>query len=227
MIPLRDPHKDDLKLYGRSEVELERLVEVIRLFSGDIGMEFGIDKCAVVVLSKGVRVKCEGIVLPDGEIMREVDQSGYKYLGVLEGADIMQKEMKEKVRSEYLRRVKLVARSKLYGGHLIRAINAWAIGVVRYSAGVLDWSDRELKVLDVKTRKRLSLFGVFHEKSGVARLYMKRKNGGRGLISVIDCVREEELGLFGYVKESEEWMLKVVGETLEVGETKIEYKKRN
>ena len=29
--------------------------------------------------------------------MGEVDKNGYKYLGVLEGEDIMQKEMKEKV----------------------------------------------------------------------------------------------------------------------------------
>lgn len=217
---------DDLKLYGRSEIELERLVDVVRVFSSDIGMEFGIEKCAVLVIRKGVKARCEGIELPDGDVMREVDQGGYKYLGVLEGADIMQKEMKEKVRKEYLRRVKLVARSKLYGGHLMRAINAWAIGVVRYSAGVLDWSDRELKAMDVKTRKRLSMFGVFHEKSSVGRLYMKRKNGGRGLISVINCVREEELGLFGYVKDSKEWMLSVISETLEVGETKMEYKNR-
>jgi hypothetical protein len=29
-------------------------------------MEFGLDKCAVLVLKQGVKVRCEGIVLPDG-----------------------------------------------------------------------------------------------------------------------------------------------------------------
>ncbi|KXJ09461.1 Retrovirus-related Pol polyprotein from type-1 retrotransposable element R2 [Exaiptasia diaphana] len=217
---------DDLKLYGRSEEELEKLVDVVHVFSRDIGMEFGLDKCAVLILKQGSKVHCEGILLPDGKEMSEMDESGYKYLGVLEGADIMQKEMKQKVRDEYLRRVKLVAKSKLYGGNLIKAINAWAVSVVRYSAGILDWSDRELKEMDVKTRKRLTMFGTFHKKGSVPRLYMKRKHGGRGLISVVDCVREEELGLCGYVKASEEWMLKVVGEMVEVGETKKEYKKR-
>ena len=217
---------DDLKLYGRSEEELEKLVEVVRVFSGDIGMEFGLDKCAVLVLKKGVKVNCVGIELPDGRIMEEVDNDGYKYLGVLEGADIMQKEMKEKVKTEYLRRVKLVAKSKLYGGHIIRAINAWAIGVVRYSGGILEWSDRELRAMDVKTRKYLTMFGAYHMKSSVARLYMKRKDGGRGLISVRDCIREEELGLSGYVRASDEWMLKVVAECFDDGETKEEYKQR-
>ena len=217
---------DDLKLYGKSEKELEKLLEVVKVFSEDIGMEFGLDKCAVLILKRGMKVRCEGILLPDGQKMGAVDEDGYKYLGVLEGADIMQKEMKEKVRKEYLRRVKLVARSKLYGGNLIKAVNTWAIGVVRYSAGVLDWKDTELKAMDVKTRKLLTMFGAFHMKSSVGRLYMKRKDGGRGLISVVDCVKAEELGLFGYVKESNEWMLKVVGETLEIKETKGEYKNR-
>ena len=62
-------------------------------------MEFGLDKCAVLVLKQEIKVRCEGIVLPDGQMMGEVDENGYKYLGVLEGADIIQ-EMKEKVRQE-------------------------------------------------------------------------------------------------------------------------------
>ena len=32
------------------------------------------------------------IVLLGGEVMGEVDKNGYKYFGVLEGEDIMQKE---------------------------------------------------------------------------------------------------------------------------------------
>ena len=219
-------YMDDLKLYGKSEQELESLIDVVRVFSRDMGMEFGLDKCAVFVLKQGVKVRCEGIVLPGGQMMGEVDENGYKYLGVLEGADIMQKEMKEKVRQKYMKRVKLVTKSKLYGGNLIKAINAWAIGVVRYSAGILDWSDQELKAMSAKTRKRLTMFGAFHKKGSVPRLYIKRKDGGRGLISVFDCVKQEELALSEYVKETEEWMLKVFGETLHLGETKNEYKKR-
>ena len=44
--------------------------------------------------------------------------------------------------------MKLEARSKLHYGDLIRAINAWALSVVRYSAGILDWSDRKLRTID-------------------------------------------------------------------------------
>ena len=43
---------------------------------------------------------------------------------MFEGGDIMQNEMKEKVKLEYLKRVKLMVRSKLHGANFIRAINA-------------------------------------------------------------------------------------------------------
>ena len=48
--------------------------------------------------------------------MKEVDASGYKYLGVLVGADIMTRESKDLVRKVYLRRVKLVEKSRLCDG---------------------------------------------------------------------------------------------------------------
>ena len=59
-----------------------------------------------------------------------------------------------------LRKEKLVVKLRLYGGNFIRAINAWAIGVARHSTGVLDRSDQEPRVLDVKTKKRLMIFGL-------------------------------------------------------------------
>ena len=37
-------------------------------------------------------------------------------------------------------------------------MHAWAISVVRYSAEILEWTDKELKAMDVKTRKKLTMF---------------------------------------------------------------------
>ena len=41
-----------LKQYGRSEEMLESLISVIRVFSQDIRVEFGLDKCAALVLKE-------------------------------------------------------------------------------------------------------------------------------------------------------------------------------
>ena len=120
-------------------------------------MEFGIEKCAALIIKKGVKVKRKGI----SKVIRDLEKGSYKYLGILEGADIKNRKMKGKIKGEYLRRVKLLARSKLYGGNLIRGINAWAVAVVRYSAGIVEWKDNELKAMDVRTRKILTMHGIF------------------------------------------------------------------
>ena len=88
-------------------------------------------------IRKEVKERTEGIMLLNGDVMKEVNESGYQYLGVLEGADINGKEMREKVSYEYFRRVKL-ARSKLYGGNLIKGVNVWAVSVARYTSEILE-----------------------------------------------------------------------------------------
>ena len=75
---------DDLKLYVSCRKELENLCAVVDKFSKDIRMEFGLKKCATVVMKDGVRERCDELVLPDGRAMQEVEEEGYKYLGVLE-----------------------------------------------------------------------------------------------------------------------------------------------
>ena len=43
---------DDLKLYGASKDQLDSLVQVVRIFSQDIKMSFGLDKCAVLEMTR-------------------------------------------------------------------------------------------------------------------------------------------------------------------------------
>ena len=41
---------DDLKLYAKNEKGLESLVQTVFIFSDDVGMKFGISKCATLAL---------------------------------------------------------------------------------------------------------------------------------------------------------------------------------
>ena len=56
---------DDLKLYARNENQLDSPVQTVRIISKDIGMKFGIKKCAVLVKKRGRLAQSEGIRLPD------------------------------------------------------------------------------------------------------------------------------------------------------------------
>ena len=110
---------DDLKLYSRSEKGLDSLVQTVRVFSENIGMEFGIEKCAVLVMEKGKIVKSVGTELPDGKIIKLLQEGeSYKYLGILEADKFLEEKMKLNASKEYIR-LRKVLKSKLNGGNLV------------------------------------------------------------------------------------------------------------
>ena len=65
---------DDLKLYSKSEKALDSLIQTVRIFSTDIGMHFGIDKCAMLVMKKGKIVKLDGIQLPNDKVIKSLKE---------------------------------------------------------------------------------------------------------------------------------------------------------
>ena len=46
-----------------------------KLLNNNIGMEFGIKKCGVLVLKRGKVVSSEGVGMPDGERIKEVENN--------------------------------------------------------------------------------------------------------------------------------------------------------
>ena len=128
---------DDLKLYAKSEEQTNTLVRTVYVFSTDIGMEFGIKKCGILIMKRSEIVKSEGIKLPDGEMMKQVGQEEYTYLGITELDKIKETEMKEKITKEYKRRQRLILKSKLNGRNKVTAINTWAAAIFRYGAGII------------------------------------------------------------------------------------------
>ena len=65
---------DDLKLYSRSEKGLGSLLQTVCVFSEDVGMELGIEKCAMLVMEKGKIVKSVGIELPNCKIIKSLQE---------------------------------------------------------------------------------------------------------------------------------------------------------
>ena len=144
---------------------------------------------------------------------------------------IKEAEMKETIGKECKRRLRLVLRSKLNGKNKISAVNTWAVATFRYGAGIIQWKYNKLKDIDRKTRKTMTMYGAFHPKSDVDRLYVKRKEGGRGLISVERCVKEEENILKLYISNSEEKLVKGIAKFEKLDASELEegrdFKTRN
>ena len=59
-------------------------------------MEFGIEKCALLVMKSGKRHLTDGIELPNQDKIRTLaENETYKYLGILEADTIKQAEIKK------------------------------------------------------------------------------------------------------------------------------------
>ncbi|XP_063598714.1 uncharacterized protein LOC134775182 [Penaeus indicus] len=201
---------DDLKIYGKNEREINGLVSTIEIFSNNIGMEFEAKKCGTLILKRGKVVKTDGLELPSGDKIKEVEDEGYKYLGITEFDKIKDSEVKESFRKEYLRRAKAIMKSRLHGRNKIMAMNTWAVSLMRYGAGIIKWNVAELDEMDRKTRNIMTMNKEFHPKSDVDRLYVTRSKGGRGLIGCKSCVVTEENSLGWYVRNHDEPLLVAV-----------------
>ena len=115
--------------------------------------------------------------------------------------------MKLNISKEYIRRIRKVLRSKFNGGNLVRGVNTWVVSLLRYSAAFVSWRKSELQAIDRKTRKLFTISGALHPKSDVERLYIPRKEGRRGLISIEDCVELAIRGLEVCVHGREERLI--------------------
>ena len=115
--------------------------------------------------------------------------------------------MNEIISKEYFRRLRMIIRSSLNSGNTVQAINARAVSIIRYGAGIIEWTKSELKEIGRKTRKRLTIYRSMHPQGDVDRIYWKRKEGGRGLFGVEDVVRIEENSMGFYTNDKEEKLL--------------------
>ena len=63
------------------------------------------------------------------------------------------------------------------------------------------------------------MYGAHHPQADIDRLYLRRADGGRGLISIADCVRMEQESLLRYIEQSKEKLILEVGkkEVLKTG----------
>ena len=98
-------------------------------------------------------------------------------------------------------------KSKLNDENLVQGVYTWAVPLLRYSAAFISWRKCDLHAIDRKTMKLFTIYGGLHPKFDVDRLYIHRKDGGRSLMAIEDCVEMAVRGLEVYVHGSEERLL--------------------
>ena len=147
-------------------------------------MEFGIERCAMLVIKSGKRYLTDRMELPNQDKIRTLgEKETCKYLGILEADTIKQVEMKEKIKKEYLSRTRKLLETKLCYRNIIKGINTWAILLVRYSGPFLKWSREELKQMDQKnkTKKIMTMHKALHPRDDVDNYMYQEKREGEDL----------------------------------------------
>ena len=112
---------DDINLFEKDEKELETPIHTVSIYSQDMRMEFGMEKCAMLVMKSCKRHLTDEKELPNQNKIRTLEENKtYKYMGILEAYTIKQVEMKGKIKKEYLRRTRKLLETKLSCRNIIK-----------------------------------------------------------------------------------------------------------
>ena len=156
---------DDLKLYASSISILKKQLDLVTTLSNDIGMKFDQDKCTYIQIEKGKNTTTTPVEINGLTIKSIQEGESYWYVGQDENIAHEGTINKERVSKEYLSRVKRIFELSTFNKTI--AHNTFAIPVITPTIGILDWTIQEIKDIDIRTRKHLSVTGNFHPNSDV------------------------------------------------------------
>ncbi|XP_066902299.1 uncharacterized protein [Halyomorpha halys] len=156
-------------------------------------MSSGLDKCAVIHVTKGKVVSKQNILANEEEHIKELEANKlYKYLGMQQHLKITRKDMQQEFLTMLKIRLRKVLETQLTGKQKIKAINTWAIPALRYIFGIVQWSNTSLQEMDRLVRTTPTQERMHHPISSKARLYLPRKEGRRGLLNIEKACRKQE-----------------------------------
>jgi len=121
---------DDLKFIAKSEKELQKQIQTVKTFTDDNHVELGFEKCAKIAFERGKLARSQNLAIDINREMQNLEQGKtYKYLGIEESEGIQHQQMKEGLKQEYSRRLRMILKCELNGRNEITAIGALAARV--------------------------------------------------------------------------------------------------
>jgi hypothetical protein len=89
------------------------------------------------------------------DINREIQEleqgKTYKYLGIEEG--LQHQQVKERLKQEYNRRLRMILKSALNARNKITATGTLAVPVLKYSFDIINWRIKDIKKLTEKPER--------------------------------------------------------------------------
>lgn len=121
-----------------------------------VGMEFGLRKCSLEKLEKGKAVRTGVLPFPEGRQIEGLNAGAvYKYLGLEQIFRPDVKRIKSGLRKTLRSRLKSIWASSLNGKFKAQATNVWALSTLRYYLAVLNWSNKDLLMMNRMVRNEM------------------------------------------------------------------------
>ena len=164
---------EDRKLYDSNLQEATKLLDLVTTFSNDVKMKFRESKCAYLKIEKSlIKQSAQNLEINNAFIKPIKEGESYKYIGQDENLGYVASLNKERVTTEYKKRVY----KSVYNKHL--AHNTFALPVLTPTFGILNWNICETENLDITTRKILNMTGNFNRNSDIDSSYLTHRKGG-------------------------------------------------
>ena len=111
----------------------------------------------------------------------------------------------------YAKRLFKIWSSSLSTKHKAHATNAWAVAVFQYFFPLVKWPHNALVQLDRLTCRIMRRFKCHHHSTAIERLYLRRINGGRGLVNIYQAWEREMVATELYlVRANQDELLQAV-----------------
>ncbi|GIX65779.1 reverse-transcriptase domain containing protein,putative [Babesia caballi] len=161
---------DDLKLLAKDEDVMQKMTKETEEYLTHIGLIINRDKSA----TNSSRCADTARLLEGPET--------YKYLGITETRySSVSRGMYSRIHEEIKKRVNMLLDTDLSAKNLFRAVNQYALTVPNYYIGVVPLEPYQFARLDRMVRKQLYEKGAHKHCANISRLYLPRKELGRGL----------------------------------------------
>ena len=185
------------------------MVETRRMESmfNDIGLEWGLDKCATSTVSKGKIVPAENLILNENasiNVLQEKDP--YK----LENFAQLDDEVFDQVSKEYLKRLNVIWSSNISIPRKIKGTNTFVLPVIQYHMWTAEWRLNDLRQLDRETREVIQEYGGMHSSGSTKLLYLPTYQRGQGLTEIETIYKITKIKVSNYLMRSEDPRLQLV-----------------
>ena len=212
---------DDRKMFPASDKKLYPALQSTNVCIAGLNMEWGIEKCAVMNVKRGILDDESVAKLNDSTTIRSVDNNRpYKFLGIYEHLGQDEIMIREGASKEFLQRVWLIWSSPLSDALKVQATNTFAMSALSYFMTTTEWIIYEVQEFDRQVRKILKDNKGRHPCASVHFMYLPRSMGGKGLKSIEQEYKEWKIKTTLHLHTSTEQAVKAAAQARRTRERK-------